>query len=135
MNMKQPIILSVICAIGLMAGSCKKETDPRVHPSLTFKTTEGYTYQDDSVAMNDTLKIGAVIDKTEDPLISMNITRTYDTDPSVSIEDVGLTGSEHVEHDLQVITRNQAGIEKYTFSVLDRDGNITTKTIALTVSQ
>lgn len=131
--MKKPIILSAICAIVLMAASCKKETDPRVHPSLTFKTSAGYIYQDDTVPLNDTLKIGAVIDKTEDPLISLNITRTYDTDPSVSIEDVELTGNEHVEHDLQVITRNQAGTEKYTFSVLDRDGNITTKTIALTV--
>lgn len=133
MDMKKPILLSAICAIVLMAASCKKETDPRVHPSLTFKTGSGYVAVNDTVAQQDTLKIGAVIDKTEDPLISLNITRTYDTDPSVSLQDVSLAGNEHFEYDFQLITRAQAGLERYTFSVLDRDGNITTKTIALTV--
>jgi hypothetical protein len=38
-----------------------------------------------------------------------------------------------VEYDQQVITRDQAGTESWIFSVTDRDGNITTKNIVLTV--
>jgi hypothetical protein len=131
--MRTSIISCTLCGIALLANACKKETDPRVHPSLTFKTGTGYVSENDTMQVNDTLLIGAVIDKTEDPLISLNITRTYDSEASVSIQDVSLTGNEHVEHDHQVITRGQPGLERYTFSVLDRDGNITTKTIALTV--
>lgn len=131
--MRIAIITGLFLAALLLAAGCKKETDPRVHPSLAFKSSVGYTSADDSVPQQDTLKIGAVIDKTEDPLISMNITRTYDSAPSVSLQDVPLTGQEHVEYDFPLITRAQAGTEKYTFSVLDRDGNITSKTIALTV--
>ena len=131
--MRIAIIPGLLFGALLLAAGCKKETDPRVHPSLTFKSSVGYTAADDSVPQQDTLKIGAVIDKTEDPLISMNITRTYDSDPSLSLQDVSLTGQEHIEYDFSLITRAQAGTEKYTFSVLDRDGNITSKTIALTV--
>lgn len=131
--MKRSPILYVIGAIALLVGACKKQTDPRVHPSLTFKTSAGYTYADDTVPQQDTLKIGAVVDKTEDPLISLNIGQTYDNAAATTIENLSIAGQEHVEHDLQVITRHQAGTEKYTFSVLDRDGNITTKSITFTV--
>ena len=77
--MRIAIIPGLLFGALLLAAGCKKETDPRVHPSLAFKSSVGYTSADDSVPQQDTLKIGAVIDKTEDPLISMNITRTYDS--------------------------------------------------------
>lgn len=120
-------------AVMTLGTSCEKETDPRVHPDLAFRTDTGYVAADDTVAQQDTLKIGAIIDKTEDPLISLNVSRAYDGGASVTIEDLSLTGQTHVEHDVQVITRAQAGTEKYSFAVLDRDGNVTLKSILLTV--
>lgn len=120
-------------ALLALATGCKKETDPRVHPDLAFKTGAGYVAADDTVPQQDTLKIGAIIDKTEDPLISLNVSRAYDGGGSSTIEDISLTGQEHVEHDVRIITRAQAGTEKYSFAVLDRDGNVTLKSITLTV--
>lgn len=120
-------------ALLLLASACKKETDPRVHPDLTFRSGAGYLSTNDTVGQQDTLHIVAIIDKTEDPLVSLNVSRSYDGGASTTIEDISLTGQTHVEHAVQVITRAQAGTEKYNFAVLDRDGNVTLKSILLVV--
>ena len=112
--------------------SCKKESDPRVHPAMVFKTGPGYVSANDTVHMQDTLTIGVVIDKTEDPLIALNVSVAYDGASSSTVHNENLSG-DHVEYDQQVITRAQAGSENWSFSVTDRDGNITTKSILLQV--
>ena len=112
--------------------SCKKENDPRVHPDMSFKTGPGYTSANDTVPMQDTLKIGVIIDKTEDPLIALNVSVAYDGATSTTVHNQDLSG-DHVEYDQQVITRHQVGTENWIFSVTDRDGNIPTKNIVLTV--
>jgi hypothetical protein len=118
-------------AIIVFAG-CKKEEDPRVPPAMSFKTGAGYTSADDSVGTEDTLLIGVIIDKTEDPLIALNVSVAYDGGGSSTVHNQDISG-EHVEYDHQVITRAQTGTEKWIFSVTDRDGNITTKSLLLTV--
>ncbi|MCB0808833.1 MAG: hypothetical protein R2810_16025 [Flavobacteriales bacterium] len=117
--------------LALLAG-CKKETDPRVPPSMSFRTGSGYTSGNDTVPPADTLLIGVVIDKTEDPLIALNVSVAYDGAGSSTVENLSISG-EHVEHDQQVITRAEAGSEEWIFSVTDRDGNITTRSLTLTV--
>lgn len=116
----------------VLAAGCKKEEDPRVPPAMSFKTGAGYTSADDTVGMEDTLLIGVIIDKTEDPLTSLNISRAYDGGGSTTLENVPIS-TDHFEYDREVITRAQAGSERYTFSVIDRDGNITTRSLLLTV--
>ena len=117
--------------LALLTG-CRKETDPRVPPSMSFRTGNGYTSGNDTVPPADTLLIGVVIDKTEDPLIALNVSVAYDGAGSSTVENLSISG-EHVEHDQQVITRAQAGSEEWIFSVTDRDGNITTRSLTLTV--
>lgn len=115
-----------------MLGGCKKETDPRVPPSMSFKNGTGYTYTNDTVGLSDTLNIGVIIEKTEDPLIALNVSVAYDGGSSATVHNGDISG-DHVEYDQQVITRAQAGSEKWIFSVTDRDGNITTRNLVLTV--
>jgi hypothetical protein len=116
----------------LLASGCKKETDPRVHPDMVFKTGPGYTSADDTVGTDSALVIGVIITKTEDPLIALNVSVAYDGGGSSTVHNQDISG-EHVEYDHQLTTRSQAGSEKWIFSVTDRDGNITTKSIMLTV--
>lgn len=116
----------------LIASGCKKETDPRVHPDMVFKTGAGYTSSDDTVGTQDTLLMGVIITKTEDPLIALNVSVAYDGGAQSTVHNQSISG-DHVEYDQQVITRDQAGTESWIFSVTDRDGNITTKSIKLTV--
>lgn len=123
----------MLAATGLLiASGCKKETDPRVHPDMVFKTGAGYTSADDTVGTQDTLLMGVIITKTEDPLIALNVSVAFDGGGSSTVHNQEISG-EHVEYDHQVITRDQAGTEEWIFSVTDRDGNITTKSIKLTV--
>lgn len=121
--------------LGLVAGSvmaCRKETDPRVPPAMVFRTGPGYTAMNDSVSLSDTLLIGVIIDRTEDPLIALNISVAYDGAGSTTVRNVPLNG-EHVEVDEVVATRAQAGTERWIFSVTDRDGNVTTRDLLLWV--
>jgi hypothetical protein len=124
--------LVAVISVAAVLAACKKEKDPRVPPSMSFKTGTGYTSANDTVGLQDTLLIGVIIDKTEDPLIALNVSVAYDGAASTTVHNQDLSG-DHVEYDQQVITRDQSGSENWIFSVTDRDGNITTKNIVLTV--
>ena len=82
--------------------------------------------------LQDTLLIGVSIDKTEDPLVALNVSVAYDGGGTTTVTNQSISGA-HVEYDHTVIARNQAGSENWIFSVTDRDGNITTRNIVLTV--
>ncbi|MCB9193266.1 MAG: hypothetical protein H6597_01925 [Flavobacteriales bacterium] len=99
---------------------------------MSFKTGAGYTSSNDTVGLRDTLLIGVIIDRTEDPLTALNVSVAYDGGSSSTVHNEDLSG-DHVEYDQQVITRDQAGSEKWIFSVIDRDGNITSRDLTLTV--
>ncbi|MEN9999072.1 MAG: hypothetical protein RI922_2062 [Bacteroidota bacterium] len=132
--------LVYICFI-MIAGfasftSCKKKNDPHVPPSVEFKTSLGYCYKDTVVGLQDTLNVGIVATKTEDDLKSYNVSYSYDGATTTStFYNYLATETEYtgLNKDVQIITRNQAGSEKWIFSIVDRDGNITQKQFTLTV--
>lgn len=123
------LLLGVVAALGM---ACRKETDPRVPPAMAFRTGPGHTAANDTVGMSDTLLIGVIIDRTEDPLIALNVSVAYDAGGSTTVRNVPLSG-EHVEVEETVVTRDQAGTERWIFSVTDRDGNVTTRDLILWV--
>jgi len=116
--------------------SCKKNNDPHVPPNVVFKTGSGYLFQNDTVIVQDTLLVGITATKTEDDLKSYNISVAYDGSATTStfynylVQTTEYTG---FSKDVQIITRNQPGTEKWIFSVVDRDGNITQKNLTLIV--
>ena len=124
------------CALFISAFSCKKKKDAHVPPHVVFKTGTGYTSADATVPKQDTLKVGITATKTEDDLKSYNASYLYDgTSTTTTFYNYLLSSSEYTSYskDLQIITRNQAGTEKWVFSIVDRDGNITQKSFTLTV--
>lgn len=120
----------------VLASSCKKETDAHIPPDLAFKTASGYTSGDATIAMGDSVLVGVVITKKEDDLRTLNISYAYDgaTSSTTSINYV-MTTAEYggYDHDFWIHSRNQAGSEKWTFTVTDRDGNLAQKSFTLTV--
>ncbi len=138
--MKQGIILLAIAALLTMTNCKKKEAeqsvDPRIPPDMVLKTRGNYISKDTVVSKQDTILMGVIITKTEDNLTSFNAsysldgatsTTTFFNHQCLSSEYTGYTT------DVTYYTRNQTGSEKITLSVVDRDGNITKKTIVLTV--
>jgi len=131
------ILLSCVAGI-----SCKKKTtngagvDPRVPPDMAFKTTSAYVFKDTTVSKQDTLLIGVIVTKTEDNLTNFNASVSYDGSSTTNtFFNHHLSSSEYSGYtvDVTYYCRNQAGTELLTFTIVDRDGNITKKNIKVTV--
>lgn len=115
--------------------SCKK--DEHTPPTVTFKTGGIYTSADAAVGMNDTLTVGVTVAKEEDELNTFNVSYAYDGASSTttkSNETLPAADEDGFSRDVQIITRNVAGTELWQFTCTDKDGNITTKSITLTVN-
>jgi len=119
----------------LILASCKK--DPGRLPTISFKSGTGYTSSDVSLAKNTAFKIGidAAKSEEEDVLKTFNISVTYDGGTSSTAYTATLTSAQedNFSYDFVGTTRNQAGTEKYSFTITNRDGLINTVTLTLTV--
>ncbi len=123
----------ILCLTALMAFvfACKK--DPRLAPKVVFKTTAGYVFADQILPRDTTVKVGVIVDKVEDDLESYNVSVAYDAQTSTTTKfNFGINGT-HYEQDVDVKVRNQAGTERWFFSVSDADGNITHDTLTFTI--
>lgn len=122
-------------AVLTLASSCKKNKDAHVPPELTFSTAAGYTSTDRTIMHGDSVLVGVTITKKEDDLRTLNISYAYDGGSSVTLLTYTMTPAEYTgfSHDYTLHTRNAAGIEKWIFTVTDRDGNLAQKSFTLTV--
>ena len=139
--MKKVITISMLALI-LIGASCKKKStaaalvDQRVPPNMIFKTGGKYVSTDKTVSKLDTILVGVNVTKTEDNLTSFNASVTYDGSTTTSsFFNHHLSSNEYESYDFDVhyYVRNQVGIETLTYTIVDRDGNITKKSIVLTV--
>jgi hypothetical protein len=129
-------ILVFITILGVVfISSCEK--DEMVPPSIDFTIGAGYTAADAHIALNTAFKIGVDAKRTEDKddLKTFLVTRSYDGAAATTIDNVTLTTAQAAEFtkDYPLTTRNMAGTEKYSFTVTNRDGLVTTKSITITV--
>jgi len=126
-----PLIL--LMAISFL--SCKK--DKMIPPTIDFKTGTGYISTDSHVALNTDFMIGVDAKRTEaeDDLKTFVVTRSYDGGTDSTLESLTLSQAEagEFQKDYGFTTRNTAGTEKYSFTVTNRDGLITTESITITV--
>jgi len=137
--MKSSFKTKILSLIGftsiIFLSSCDK--DKMIPPTIDFTTTAGYTSADGHIALNTAFKIGVDAKRTEskDDLKTFSVTRSYDGAAATTVENLTLTSAQAAEFtkDYNFITRNVAGTEKYTFTVTNRDGLITTKSITITV--
>ena len=128
----KPLVL-ILSTVLLLSFSCKKKkADAHIPPDVSLKSGAGYTDGDKTVNKKDTILVGITASKTEDDLKSYNVSYYYDNGAtSTTLYNYYLTSAEanSYTHDIKIGARNQAGTEKWVFSIVDRDGNITQKTI------
>lgn len=117
--------------------SCDKDEDEGLLPKIEFKTTQGYTSSDATVAKNTAVKIGINAEKTEDKdvLKKFTITRSRNSGPESTIYTENLTGvdGDKFSYDYNITTEDAASVDKYTFTVVNRDGLINKVNLTLTV--
>lgn len=134
--MKKIISYIITCTLLTAVASCKKDQDAHVPPNVSFKTDAGYTSGNVTINQGDSVLVGVVITKTEDDLRTLNLSYAYDgATSSTTSWTYTMTSAEYTgyNHDYWIHSRNQAGSEKWIFTVVDRDGNMTQKSITLTV--
>src|SRR4030095_393595 len=128
-------ILFLVLALGMISFSCEK--DEMIPPTIDFTTGAGYTSADSHIALDTDFKIGVTAKRTEDKddLKTFVVTVAYDGGTETTIDNVTIPTAQGGEFtkDYALTTRNTAGTEKYSFTVTNRDGLITTKTITITV--
>jgi hypothetical protein len=127
--------ITIITTAFFLLSSCEK--DKMIPPTIDFTTSAGYIPADGHLAVNTAFKIGVTAKRTEekDDLKTFVVTRSYDGGTETTIDNVTIPSAQAEEFtkDYPLTTRNQNGTEKYTFTVTNRDGLITTKSITITV--
>jgi|SRR5689334_559701 len=130
-------ILFLVLAFGIVSFSCHKEDDAMIPPTIDFTTGAGYTSADSHIALDTDFKIGVTAKRTEDKddLKTFIVTVAFDGGAETTIDNVTIPSAQAGEFtkDYDLTTRNAAGTEKYTFTVTNRDGLITSKSITITV--
>ncbi len=133
---KLNIFFAILLAVTTFV-SCKKEEDEGKLPNITFKTAAGYVSADMILPKDTTVAIGIDASKAEpaDVLKTFDASRVYDGGTSSSFYAETLTGTkgDSYSKDLSVTTRNVNGTEKYTFTVVNRDGLKNSVTLTITV--
>ena len=129
-------ILSLISLSAIIfLSSCEK--DKMVPPTIDFTSGAGYVSADSHLALSTAYKIGVDAKRTEkdDDLKTFSVTLSLDGAAATTVENLTLTSAQAAEFtkDYNLVTRNVAGTEKYSFTVTNRDGLITTKSITITV--
>jgi hypothetical protein len=130
-KMIQFLLLVIFLAVVF---SCDKEAE--IPPTLELKTGTGYTSHDATITKDSSLTVGIICTKTEDDLKTYNISVAYDgTTSTTSIQNFTITGAEKslYNKDVTFTVRDQAGVEKYYFTITDVDGNIVQKILTFSV--
>ncbi len=133
---KKIAVLSFITLLSVSIFSCEK--DKRTPPDLTLETGTGFVSTDTTFMVGTTLKVKAHAKKTEDELKTFNASYAYDGATTTTTKDTYTISSSSEKKDYTkeytFVLRNTAGTEEWSFSITDRDGNITTKKIKVTVT-
>ena len=128
-------ILFLLMVFGIISFSCNK--DEMIPPTIDFTTGTGYTSADSHITLDADFKIGVTARRTEDKddLKTFVVTVSYDNGTETTIDNVTIPAAQAGEFtkDYDLTTRNTAGTEKYSFTVTNRDGLITTRVIIITV--
>lgn len=126
--------VSIIFLFAILFASC----DEGKLPNIAFKTGPDYISSDAAVGRNEIIKFGITASKAEkkDPLKKFNVSVSLDGGDNATIEQKDLDSSQgdNFEEDIEITTRDQAGTEKYTFTVTNRDGLINQVSVTLTVN-
>jgi hypothetical protein len=127
---KQLGYVAIIAGLLFSAASCKKDDDAGIPPQISFRTGSNsngvYNTQDASVARGSTQQIGIIAAKSEpnDILKTFSVAVSIDGRSDSTLSTTALTAAQGDQFttDYPVTTRNVSGTEKYTFTVVNRDG-------------
>lgn len=132
--MKNIFYIAILAFISFLVTSCEK--DEGKLPAISFKTGGIYTAADKTIAVGDSVVLGINASKSEekDYLKTFTISKAIGAGSATEIYNEALSGAtgDTYTHDITVhgIT---AQTEKYTFTVVNKDGLTNAVSLTLTV--
>jgi hypothetical protein len=129
------LLLGIVIGLALLlaTGCDKDEPDDLVNPSIQFRGDSTFTYANDTVGLQDTVLFGVIVTEGSESLRSFKVVRSYDGPyGGITLDSVPYTGSPFT-YIHSFVMRDQAGTERYNFSVLDEHGNTINRALTLTV--
>jgi len=128
------IVMGIVCVCILTASSCNKNDSdgPSVNASINFLIDSGYTYRNDTLSLMDTIRVRVTIQRGDDALVTYKTERTFDSQQVAIVDSLSITG-DTFEFEKQIILRDVAGVEKYGFMVVERDGDIVRRSLTFVV--
>jgi hypothetical protein len=135
LNFLKTLIGTLVITLLLTACSKDNNGSQSEGPKLTLKTGAGYTSSSSTIGKAASFKVGIIAEKNTADLLVYLVRYSVDGGPEMSSFDTPITGTDRqrFEYDINLITRNQAGTEKWIFEVSDVNGKLTRKEITLTV--
>lgn len=135
--MKKLNLLLIVLLAMISFSSCEKDEDEGKLPNISLKTTAGYVSADIILKKDTTVTVGIQATKAEDNdvLKSFEVQQSLDGATATSLYTETLTGTsgDSYSHDQLIHTRTVAGTEKYTFTVVNKDGLKNQVTVTVTV--
>ena len=128
-TMKKTIYLFglLLLAGAMVFTSCKKDEDEPVvdlTPVITFIGGAGYTSADASLAPSSTFKVGINAGEnatSKKNLATFKVTRIFNNVPTIVFEKNNISASTYSWED-DLVANAAAGEERWTFTVIDKDG-------------
>lgn len=134
--MKKTLSILAVAFLFMNLSSCEK--DAGLLPNISFITTSGYTYQDGIIAVNTPFKVGIAASKSEDKDVlkkfSYSVSKDGGSEIEIENEDIDVSQEDNFSKDINLTSGATAGTEKYTFTIVNRDGLINKISFTLTVN-
>jgi len=126
-------MLLFISFVSLSLASCEKDAGKL--PNISFKTGTGYTSADATVPQNSSVLIGINASKSEgkDVITKFTITKSVNGGDATTVYTVDVTNGDTYTYDYTATTGNTAEQDKYTFTVVNKDGIVNSVSLTLTV--
>lgn len=121
-------------AIASFMLACTKDEamDGSSAANITFRTDSGYVFLNDTVGLGDTLHVGVIITAGTDPLDHFFLSVRYDGGVPI-YKDTLIVDQDPFTLETSLIMREQAGTEKWTFTVQEPDGDLTSRSLTFAV--
>jgi hypothetical protein len=127
--MFQKVAFALLMVLPLLSSCAKDEgVDGSSAADISFGVDTGYTYENDTVGFSDTLRVIMIAAQGTDALRTFVLSVSYDGAAALGTDTANIQVDPYF-FDTHIITRAVPGVEKWSFSVLEADGDRTTRNL------
>ncbi len=137
MKMRRFVLFLMLAALASVFTACTKDEEPTDKaPTIAFKGGAGYTSADATLPAGSTTIYGIIASAnatTNSKLVRFKVTRTFNNVPQVVLDST-LANLSTFTMDGEIDVRREAGSERWTFEIVDKDGQSASVSLNITAA-